>query len=218
MADRNREPKSTRERVLESACAVFSEKGYRDATIADICGHAGANVAAVNYYFKDKETLYEETLRHAFDLMYAAYPIDRGTSEDAPAAEKLRAFIETMLRRILGSGPPSYFPRLMIKEMGEPTQAHDRVVPKVMEPHRRWLHAIVRELLGPEATDRQVHLCAFSVISQCLFLNFHTTIRRHFVEREGDAEERIVVLSHHVARFCMAGIAAASNAGKETGT
>ncbi|MBW2127416.1 MAG: helix-turn-helix transcriptional regulator [Deltaproteobacteria bacterium] len=37
-----------------SACEVFAEKGYRAATIADICGRAKANVAAVNYYFGDK--------------------------------------------------------------------------------------------------------------------------------------------------------------------
>jgi hypothetical protein len=50
----------TRERLLAGACEIFTKKGYRDATIADICERAGANVAAVNYHFGDKETLYIE--------------------------------------------------------------------------------------------------------------------------------------------------------------
>jgi TetR/AcrR family transcriptional regulator, regulator of cefoperazone and chloramphenicol sensitivity len=45
----------TRQRLLESACQIFANKGYRDTTIADISELAGTNVAAVNYHFGDKE-------------------------------------------------------------------------------------------------------------------------------------------------------------------
>ena len=38
-----------RTKLLESACRIFAEKGYRDATVAEICEAAGANVAAINY-------------------------------------------------------------------------------------------------------------------------------------------------------------------------
>ena len=50
----------TRSRILNSACELFAEKGYRGARVADICERAGANVAAVNYYFGDKAALYTE--------------------------------------------------------------------------------------------------------------------------------------------------------------
>ncbi|MDH4012180.1 MAG: TetR family transcriptional regulator, partial [Desulfobacterales bacterium] len=46
--------KETRNRLLNAACEVFAEKGYRNAKVAEICHRAGANVAAVNYYFGDK--------------------------------------------------------------------------------------------------------------------------------------------------------------------
>jgi hypothetical protein len=54
---------ATRKKLLAAAGRVFAEKGYHDATIAEICRLAGTNIAAVNYHFSDKETLYLEALR-----------------------------------------------------------------------------------------------------------------------------------------------------------
>src|SRR5580700_2695836 len=53
---------ATRDKLLEAAGRAFAERGYSSATVRDICKQAGANVAAVNYYFKDKLALYAEVL------------------------------------------------------------------------------------------------------------------------------------------------------------
>src|ERR1700686_5689829 len=55
----------TRHKLIEAAGQVFAERGYRAATIREICRRAGANVAAVNYTFGDKMGLYTEVLRHS---------------------------------------------------------------------------------------------------------------------------------------------------------
>jgi len=56
---------ATREKLLVAASDVFVEKGFRDATVADICNRAAANISAVNYYFGSKEALYQESWRHS---------------------------------------------------------------------------------------------------------------------------------------------------------
>ncbi|HSO08870.1 MAG TPA: TetR family transcriptional regulator, partial [Desulfoprunum sp.] len=56
----------TREKLLSAASDVFVDKGFRDATVAEICRRAGANISAVNYYFGSKEALYQEAWRHSF--------------------------------------------------------------------------------------------------------------------------------------------------------
>ena len=66
--------KGTREQLLESACKLFAEKGYRDTTIAEICALSGANIAAVNYYFQDKKRLYAEAWRLTFERSMRAHP------------------------------------------------------------------------------------------------------------------------------------------------
>jgi AcrR family transcriptional regulator len=73
---------ATQADLLDAACRTFAEKGYRDATIAEICQRAGANIAAVNYYFRDKETLYVEAWRLAFKRSLEAHPPDGGVPPD----------------------------------------------------------------------------------------------------------------------------------------
>ena len=55
----------TKVRLLEAAGEEFAEKGYELARVRSICERAGANLAAVNYHFGDKEQLYLDVLREA---------------------------------------------------------------------------------------------------------------------------------------------------------
>lgn len=50
--------KDTRERLLESARAEFSEKGYMKASLRRICAGAGVTTGALYFFFKDKEDLF----------------------------------------------------------------------------------------------------------------------------------------------------------------
>lgn len=205
----------TRKRLLESACAVFAEKGYDHATIAEICERAGANIAAVNYYFGDKESLYDEMWRHAFNITKTAFPLDPGLSADAPPRDRLRAFVGAMLRRVLSEGTVSYFPRLMAKEMAEPTPSHAAILKEAVMPQRAYMESIVRALVGPEAPEEQVRLSCFSLISQCLFLNFTTSIRLHLFDARDTGGRRVNALADHITDFTLAGIERYRAAGKE---
>src|SRR4030042_554696 len=86
--------------LLATASVIFAEKGYRDATIAEICELAGANVAAVNYHFGDKGSLYVEAWRHSFVESLKTHPPEGGVSDDAQPEERLRGQVEALLRRI----------------------------------------------------------------------------------------------------------------------
>src|SRR5216683_3872831 len=90
-------PAETRERLLEAAGAVFSESGFRNATVRDIVTRAGANIAAVNYHFGDKEGLYSAVLEHSAQAALHQYPPHGGLAPDAAAGEQLRAFIRAFL-------------------------------------------------------------------------------------------------------------------------
>src|SRR3954470_15915076 len=91
---------ATRQHLLEAAGEVFAEAGFRAATVREICQRAGANIAAVNYHFGDKEKLYLEVLRHAQRYAAEKYPTNMGVTVDATPEEKLQAFIRSFLLRI----------------------------------------------------------------------------------------------------------------------
>ena len=55
----------TKTRLLEAAGEEFAEKGFEVARVRSICERAGANLAAVNYHFGDKEQLYVQAVLEA---------------------------------------------------------------------------------------------------------------------------------------------------------
>src|SRR3954469_17924131 len=95
---------ATRQSLLEAAGEVFAEVGFRAATVREICQRAGANIAAVNYHFGDKEKLYLEVLRHAQRYAAEKYPTNMGVTAAATPEEKLQAFIRSFLLRIFDEG------------------------------------------------------------------------------------------------------------------
>jgi TetR/AcrR family transcriptional regulator, regulator of cefoperazone and chloramphenicol sensitivity len=199
----------TRERLLESACEVFAKKGYRDATIADISERAGTNIAAVNYHFGDKETLYVEAWRLAFHKSLEAYPPDGGISSDAPAEERFRGRIFATMQRFAYS--KNYEFEIMSKEFATPTGLLAEVMRESVEPLRREFGSIVRELLGEHASEQQVQLCQMSVMTQCFNLMFHQQYRKSLAEAGIKADltpdnVKIEMIADHITRFSLAGI------------
>lgn len=57
-------PKETGERVLAAAELLFAESGYAGTSLRRITEVAGVNLAAVNYHYTDKQSLYLEIITH----------------------------------------------------------------------------------------------------------------------------------------------------------
>jgi AcrR family transcriptional regulator len=202
---RDASPDETRRQLLEAAGEVFAEAGFRDATVREICRRAGANIAAINYHFGDKETLYTEVLRYSHGKALEKYPPLLGIAADAPPGEKLRAFVHSMLRRIFDKGPTAWHGKLMSREMIEPTSALDSLVEERIRPMSDQLWKIVSEILGRPMNDERVRLCAFSVVSQCVFYHHCRPVVARLIPNQlpQDAES-IEHLADHITNFSLA--------------
>ncbi|MCX7943757.1 MAG: TetR family transcriptional regulator [Deltaproteobacteria bacterium] len=55
--------KNVKQRILRCAELLFTEKGYSNTSVRDVCRYANANIALVNYYFNSKEELYKELIK-----------------------------------------------------------------------------------------------------------------------------------------------------------
>ena len=58
--------KTACDQILAAARELFAENGFRDTTVRMIARRANVNGAAVNYYFRSKEALYEAIFDQAF--------------------------------------------------------------------------------------------------------------------------------------------------------
>ncbi len=218
MEDISKKDDDPKARLIEAAGEVFAHRGFRSATVREICRRAGVNVAAVNYHFRDKEGLYVAVLEHSLQLARRNYPPDLGLRDEATPEEKLRAFIYSLLLRILGEGVPAWHGKLMAREISDPTDALDKLVKSSIRPLHVYLVSIICELIQEEKPAKgersdEIFLCAMSIIGQCL---------QHFTGRRIVAALRpksfdpadIEGIADHITRFSLVGIRGVRAAGQ----
>lgn len=201
-------PTGTRQRLLDAAGEVFAEHGYRAATVREICQRAGANVAAVNYHFGDKEGLYREALTYSARHALEKHPIGGGVAPGASPEERLRAFVRNYLDRLLDEGRPAWHGVLISREMVEPTGALDDLAREFVRPQAERLREIVGALLGRPASDELVRRCACSVVGQCLFYKHCRPMIHRVMPEQGYDEASRALLAEHVTAFSLGAIAA----------
>jgi AcrR family transcriptional regulator len=197
----------TRRQLIEAAGEVFAEVGFKNATVREICRRGNANIAAVNYHFGDKETLYLEVLRYAHGRALEKYPPLLDVGPTAPPEKKLRAYIHSLLLRIFDKGPTSWHGRLMSREMIEPTAALDSLVEERIRPMSNQLWQIVAEILDCPLNDERVRSCSFSVVSQCVFYHHcRPVMTRLFPNQTPMDAAAIEKLAEHISRFSLAAL------------
>ncbi len=201
----NNDLDSTRDRILEAAGELFADRGFESTTIRDICQAAGANLAAVNYYFRDKERLYVEAVvrAHRWRLDQAQLPDwDARTSP----RKKLTDFITTFFRRVLGGPDDTWRTRLVMREIMQPSSACAEIAQSNIRPQFEILQGILRELLPAGVSDEELHLTAFSIVGQCLFYHVASPIIRNLIDGREYASYDIGKLADHVTKFSLAAI------------
>ena len=57
---------ATKENIMTAAMRLFADKGLKLVTVRDICKLAKANVALVNYHFRNKNGLYQACVERLF--------------------------------------------------------------------------------------------------------------------------------------------------------
>lgn len=197
----------TRRRLLEAAGEVFAERGFRDATIREIVARAGANIAAVNYHFRDKAGLYAEVLEHFARESVKRHPAHQGLPAGAPAEARLRAFVRALLGRVFDDGHQAVHGRLMAREMVEPTAALGPLVDRVIRPLYDRLRGILRELLGPRTPEARLRRAAKSVVGQCLFYKHCAAVLERLEGPAPRSARAVDALADHITAFSLRGLA-----------
>lgn len=196
----------TRTRILEAAGPVFADKGFQAATVRDICQAATVNLAAVNYYFGDKQRLYIESVKRAQQLLAERVPM-RPWPPGTPAETRLRGFIETLLSRMLDGHESPWQARLMMREILEPSGACQELVEEYFRPQFEMLTSIVAEIL-PAGTDRvEIQQVAFSIVGQCVYYRVAGPVVDVIISPDDRARHyQTRQLAEHIAGFSLASL------------
>lgn len=191
---------ATRERLLETAGEIFAEKGFKGATIREIIDRAGVNIAAVNYYFRDKERLYIEAVKQ----VACAVPVEKlRWPAKTPPVVKLRDFIQQMAGHLLDPARPAWHARLLMREMARPTSACAELVRDYIAPRAAILAEIVREFLPPNTPRWQHLLTCFSIVGQILFYVAHKPVIELLTGPDDLKHFSAAAVSEHIAQFTL---------------
>lgn len=204
----------TRQRLLEAAGAVFAEVGFQRATIRDICHRAGANLAAVNYHFRDKEGLYVAVAHYAQTCAAPGMP-GGGLDLNASPEKLLRMFVGTFLQRAMGCDRLAWYGKLMAREMSEPTGMLERIIDEEIRPRAAILENLVSRLIGPGQSQWRIRACMRSVVSQCIYYHLcRPVIERLHPEQKYEPED-MEQLADHITSFTLHALRGIANERKE---
>ena len=129
----------TRKLILQTASAVFFEKGYEDTTVRDILEASGVSTGSFYHFFPSKEELFEAVVSSYLDR-YVQDAEAILTDEAFPVRER----VERMIGRI-SAAAGGYFDRLGADHMnaGMALALHVRTVARITPCVRSMLEAAI---------------------------------------------------------------------------
>ena len=208
MANTKQDPVSqdaTREKIIEAAGAVFAEVGFNNATVREICSRAGANIAAVNYYFRDKLGLYTEVLKSSM-LARQEAGLNSNAARSSDPKEALRGLICGWWESMYDGGKQAWFARIMAHEMANPTPGLDRMT-EAMEPNYLRFRTLVGKVIGRGPNDPRTRMCVHSVVGQILhYVQSRPTLARLWPDLNLEDEAQRLAIADHIVAFSLAGM------------
>ncbi len=151
----------SRERLLMAAMRLFAERGFGHTSTRDIAQAAGANVAAISYYFGDKAGLYRAALTAS-----SAAPANEIALFDQPhftLRQSLEGFFTLMLEPMLLGEAAQLCMRMWSREMLEPTGMLAEQIDQSIKPMHLALVGLLCRHLGVAEADDDMHRLAFAV-------------------------------------------------------
>ncbi len=196
----------TCERLLEIAGEVFAEQGLHGATVREITSRAGVNIAAVNYYFRDKEELYAAVLRCAHQSSLKDVWQEKLAGENAE--DRLRRFVYKLLHHLLDPSRPTWHGMLMARELAKPTSILHKLVDEGLRPRCQLIIDTVQELAGTSVPQKKLRMIAASILGQCFFYRHSRAVAEHLFPELYVGENWLSGLSEHISNLTICAIRA----------
>jgi AcrR family transcriptional regulator len=93
---------SQEERILEVAKGLFTQRGFANVAIRDICRAANVTPPTIYYYYKNKGALFDAVVRETITMTEFIGRLNQECEKTKGSESQVRAFTRTYL---------SYFPR-----------------------------------------------------------------------------------------------------------
>lgn len=197
---------SAKQRIILAAGPIFARKGFKSATVREICDAANVNLASINYHFGDKHQLYIATVVQARQMRVQQVPHPKW-EPGTPAEHKLEDFVRLLLQRMLAGQAAPWQVRLLMREILQPTEACQKLVEEYFRPFLESLMAIIDELIGQKLPQHRRMQLAFSIVGQCMYYRFAGDVAAMMIQQMPKSDQfEIDELTRHITEFSLAAL------------
>lgn len=200
--------RETRERILAEAERRFASRGYAGASVRQITESAGANVAAVSYYFGGKEGLYRAVFERVLEEMRERR-VSRVEAELEASGESvtlevfLRSFADAFVEPLIDVERGADFMALFDQEMRLCKLPTSTFRAQLVEPMLE-LFVTSLERVGVGLDRQTAAMCLMSLVGQ--LAHVLKAVPRFGGERDGSLHLTLEESIEHIVRFSAAGI------------
>ena len=209
-------------RLLEAGLRVFAERGPKGATVREIARQAGQNVAAIAYYFGNKERLYRavvegiarEIRRRMADVL-GEIDVFRAKPKREPkeALRLLKLALRNIYLRLTSRTSTLPIGRFIVREQTQPSAEFEILYAQVFRELHERLSFLVATVLRIDPADEEAILRTHALIGQLWFFAIarETILRRlGWQDLEGENAERVASLVEEQAEILLSGLVARS--------
>ena len=171
--------KETKERLIESARAEFSEKGYTKASLRKICADAGVTTGALYFFFKDKEDLFAAIVEQPFNELKSLL-LGHFTSEKEMSLSEMYAHIDgghdELSAALIHHLYANYeaFMLLLTKSQGTRFErCVDEMVDMTDQTYRTMAESMARQLPNKQVNSYMLHWLSHMIIDAFIHLITH---------------------------------------------
>lgn len=171
--------KETKERLIESARAEFSEKGYTKASLRKICADAGVTTGALYFFFKDKEDLFAAIVEQPFNELKSLL-LGHFTSEKEMSLSEMYAHIDgghdELSAALIHHLYANYeaFMLLLTKSQGTRFErCVDEMVDMTDQTYRTMAESMARQLPNKQVNSYMLHWLSHMIIDAFIHLVTH---------------------------------------------
>jgi AcrR family transcriptional regulator len=200
-----KDAQETQKCLLDAAEELYAQKGLDGTSIRDITTKAGRNQASINYFFGNKQELYEELFRRRLrkmrDVRLAAI---KAAMKGKPTLEKLLgAYAVAFLEPFSDPKRSRRFMQLFAREIVEQRLPKNMFLEEMATPVMASLEEAVTAIC-PNLDKHDLQMCIHSIVGQLVHV-MH--IKTMFEGEQGtiatfDFDETI----DHIVKFSSAGI------------
>ncbi|MCK4729521.1 MAG: CerR family C-terminal domain-containing protein [Desulfobacterales bacterium] len=199
----------TKERLLNEAEGLFAQKGYDAVSVREITTAANCNLAAVNYHFGNKQNLYLEVFRARWvpraRLLQEHFRKSLAAQGSPSPTAVAKALAEAFLVGPLSDKERHRHHQLMVRELGQPTEAFELVADQVMRPFFKGLADMLRPVMPEGLGEERLILNILSIFAMVLYFNFARVAVTRITGYEYDTAFK-ARLVEHIVEFSLKGL------------